>query len=41
MYDFIERFAPHLTRSVIEQAMMLKNNEEVREMFNSLTLPVK
>lgn len=41
MYDFIERFAPHLTRPVIEQAMMLKNNREVREMFNSLTLPVK
>lgn len=41
MYDFIERFAPHLGRDVIEKAMMLKNNEEVEQMFKDLTLPVR
>lgn len=41
MYDFIERFAPHLTKSIVEQAMMLKNNDEVEKMFKGLTLPVK
>ena len=41
MYDFIERFAPHLTKSVVEKAMMLKNNDEVEKMFKGLTLPVK
>ena len=41
MYDFIERFAPHLTKSVVEKAMMQKNNDEVERMFKGLTLPVK
>ncbi|MFC3120067.1 HTH-type transcriptional regulator CysB [Agaribacter flavus] len=41
MYDFIERFAPHLTKDVVERAMMQKNNEEVEKMFKGLTLPVK
>ena len=40
MYDFIERFAPHLTKDKVENAMMLKNNEEVK-MFKGVTLPVK
>jgi LysR family cys regulon transcriptional activator len=41
MYEFIERFAPHLTKDVVERAMMQKNNEEVEKMFKGLTLPVK
>jgi LysR family cys regulon transcriptional activator len=41
MYEFIERFAPHLTKAVVEQAMMKKSNEDVEEMFRGLTLPVK
>jgi LysR family cys regulon transcriptional activator len=41
MYEFIERFAPHLTKSVVEKAMMLKNNDEVEKMFKGLTLPVR
>jgi LysR family transcriptional regulator, cys regulon transcriptional activator len=41
MYDFIERFAPHLTKSVVEQAMMQKNAEEVEKLFKGLTLPVR
>ena len=41
MYEFIERFAPHLTKQVVEKAMMLKTNEDVEKMFKDLTLPVK
>ena len=41
MYEFIERFAPNLTKSVVEKAMMQKSNEDVETMFKDLTLPVK
>jgi len=29
MYDFMERFAPHLTRNVVDQAIALKSNAEI------------
>ena len=41
MYDFIERFAPHLTRDVVEKACLLKNQEEIDKMFSTVTLPVR
>lgn len=41
MYDFIERFAPHLTKDVIERAMTQKNNDDIEKMFRGLTLPVQ
>lgn len=41
MYDFIERFAPHLTRDVVERACLLRNQEEVDKMFENVELPVK
>lgn len=41
MYDFIEGFAPHLTKDIVEKAMMQKNNEAVEKMFKGLTLPVR
>ena len=41
MYEFIERFAPHLTRSVVEKACLLRNQEEVDKMFETVDLPVK
>ncbi|GEA49912.1 transcriptional regulator CysB [Vibrio inusitatus NBRC 102082] len=41
MFDFVERFAPHLTRPVIEQAISLKNNHEITEMFKDIDLPVR
>ena len=41
MYDFIERFAPHLTKTMVERAMMQKNNDEVEKLFKDITLPVK
>ena len=41
MFDFIERFAPHLTKNVVTQAMLLKNNVEVDELFTDIDLPIK
>ncbi|EME3968642.1 HTH-type transcriptional regulator CysB [Vibrio fluvialis] len=41
MYDFMERFAPHLTRPVVEQAVSLKSNHEIEEMFRDIELPVR
>lgn len=41
MYDFMERFAPHLTRPVVEQALSLKSNAEIEEMFNGIDLPLR
>ncbi|RQW63233.1 HTH-type transcriptional regulator CysB [Vibrio viridaestus] len=41
MYDFIERFAPHLTRAVVEQAVSLKSNAEIEEMFRDIVLPIR
>ncbi|MDP2715431.1 MULTISPECIES: HTH-type transcriptional regulator CysB [unclassified Rheinheimera] len=41
MYDFIERFAPHLTRDVVEKANMLRNQEEIDRMFARFDLPVR
>ncbi len=41
MYDFIERFAPHLTRNVIDQAVALRTNEEIDAMFKDIPLPVR
>ncbi len=42
MFDFIERFAPpHLNKHVVTQAMLLKNNAEVDEMFADVTLPIR
>ena len=41
MFDFIERFAPHLNKHVVTQAMLLKNNTEVDEMFADIKLPTK
>ncbi|MGF1686443.1 HTH-type transcriptional regulator CysB [Photobacterium japonica] len=41
MYDFMERFAPHLTRNVVDQAVALKSNAEIEAMFTHIPLPVK
>jgi len=37
----MERFAPHLTRPVVEQAISLKSNAEIDEMFKDIVLPVR
>ncbi|MGK2946521.1 MAG: HTH-type transcriptional regulator CysB [Candidatus Malihini olakiniferum] len=41
MYDFIQRFAPHLTRGVVDSAISLRSNKEIEAMFNDITLPVR
>jgi LysR family transcriptional regulator, cys regulon transcriptional activator len=39
MYDFIQRFAPHLTRDVIDQACAINSREKFDEFFASMELP--
>lgn len=41
MYDFIQRFAPHLTRDIVDKAVALRTNEEIEAMFRDITLPIK
>ena len=41
MYDFIERFAPHLTKELVEKASLLRNQDDVDELFKDIKLPVK
>ena len=40
MYDFIEMFAPHLTRELIEEAYQRHSKQEFDELFRDLELPV-
>ncbi|MBI6550409.1 HTH-type transcriptional regulator CysB [Xenorhabdus lircayensis] len=40
MYDFIWRFAPHLTRDVVDKAIALRANDEIEEMFKDIELPI-
>lgn len=39
MYDFMERFAPHLTRDRVDKAIALKSAEERDALFEDVTLP--
>ncbi|MEW6981864.1 HTH-type transcriptional regulator CysB [Colwelliaceae bacterium 6471] len=41
MFDFIERFAPHLNRDLVTRAVLLKNNTEIDELFSDIDLPVR
>ncbi|MFI0488274.1 MAG: HTH-type transcriptional regulator CysB [Yersinia sp. (in: enterobacteria)] len=41
MYDFILRFAPHLTRDVVDKAVALRSNEDIEAMFKDIKLPTK
>ena len=41
MYDFIERFAPHLTKPVLEEALSLSSVEEINRSFDPSALPVR
>ncbi|TMP32326.1 HTH-type transcriptional regulator CysB [Pseudoalteromonas rubra] len=41
MYDFIERFAPHLTKDLVERASLMRNQEDVDALFEHTELPVK
>ena len=39
MYDFIEAFAPHLTKDVVQEAIHRHNKAEVDELFSHVQLP--
>lgn len=41
MYDFIELFAPHLTRERVEQAAQAASQAEVEAMFADVPLPIR
>ncbi len=41
MYDFIEHFAPHLTKEVVEKAVALRDPQAIEQMFNNIDLPVR
>lgn len=41
MYDFIELFAPHLTRRVVDDAFACSNASEREAMFADMVLPVR
>ncbi|MGL9760221.1 MAG: HTH-type transcriptional regulator CysB [Symbiopectobacterium sp.] len=41
MYDFMRLFAPHLTRDVVDSAIALRSNEEIKAMFKDIMLPMK
>jgi len=40
MYDFMELFAPHLTRELINQAFEAQSRNEVEHLFDEIVLPV-
>lgn len=40
MYEFIELFAPHLTRDVVEEAYQRHSKAELDELFSGIDLPV-
>jgi len=41
MFDFIERFAPHLNRDIVTKAMLLKNNTEIEAFLADIKLPTR
>ncbi|GAA5523616.1 HTH-type transcriptional regulator CysB [Microbulbifer aestuariivivens] len=40
MYEFIQQFAPHLTRELVDQAAHVSSRAELDELFAGLELPV-
>ena len=41
MYDFIDSFAPHLSRAKVEQALALPDQAAVDAFFSDETLPIR
>ncbi|MAT50789.1 MAG: HTH-type transcriptional regulator CysB [Porticoccaceae bacterium] len=39
MYDFIARFAPHLTRDVVEEACLITSRDALEQYFATMKLP--
>ena len=40
MYDFIQAFAPHLTRTVVDEVIALSSKEAQKEYFANMELPI-
>jgi len=40
MYEFIEEFAPHLTREVVQDAFQQNSKAALEELFSHIKLPV-
>ena len=40
MYDFIQAFAPHLTRTVVDEAIALSSKQAQMEYFSNMELPI-
>lgn len=40
LYDFIEIVAPHLTREVVDQALLVREKHQWEELFGKIVLPV-
>lgn len=41
MYDFIQGFAPHLTRSIVDSALLSRSNDDIEAMFKDINLPFR
>lgn len=41
LYDFIQLFAPHLTRDLVDRAMALRERRAVEALFDRVPLPVR
>jgi LysR family transcriptional regulator, cys regulon transcriptional activator len=41
MYEFIELFAPHLKRKIVEQAFLTQNRAELDDLFADVELPTR
>ena len=40
MYEFIQKFAPHLDRDLVADAISRSSKAEVDELFSSIEMPV-
>lgn len=41
MYEFMELFAPHLTRSLVDRALHIRTREDMDRLFAGIELPVR
>src|SRR5690606_39820809 len=39
MYDFIQAFAPHLSRELVDKAVQCHNKQEIDDLFSGVVLP--
>ena len=40
MFEFMELFAPHLSREMVKNAIRLRDKREIIELFKEINLPV-